>query len=415
MPRLLSETEKAPSNQNLSVEVGFTSSSSGVLTEVQMTLANDLSRVHGRIRVAREASGLHFYMASPICLEQDGAVELTKLHLAVNVDKFLDRHRTFAAMCMKTGQTYAVPNLLDMPPLSERGFSQTKAEVIMMEENRDALEQDARGNWIPKGPGELIPVNQLVEGHPAIDYLLSRNYDPDMLYSQFRASFCVKENSDVYYRRLINGFKATPQGRIVFFIDQYGIQRGWQARILDMVEDNEDGSQTQFVWHPYQERWVAVQDRKSPEVPWVLRPNWEAWDPPKYIIGTGAKRNQCIMGLDAALRCVTDGKLRDSRGRSFCILSEGALDAGRYGSPGVASMGKYLSPDQARILSECFQRVIYVPDNDKAGVIAREKFAKAMAQHPDVKAEVFPLPDQFKDFGLVPSYAEAHALIDLIL
>ena len=73
-----------------------------------LVLAQQLSRLHGRVRVAAESGGVHLYIASPICLAQFGPDELlpSKMHLAVNADKYLGRPpyetaNDFAAMCMK--------------------------------------------------------------------------------------------------------------------------------------------------------------------------------------------------------------------------------------------------------------------------------------------------------------------------
>ena len=59
------------------------------LTPEITDLANRLAYIHGSVRVAIENSGMHLYLASPACLEEDGLIELTKKHLAVNVDKWL--------------------------------------------------------------------------------------------------------------------------------------------------------------------------------------------------------------------------------------------------------------------------------------------------------------------------------------
>ena len=52
-------------------------------------LANQLARIHGKVRITKEASGVHLYMASPICLREYGKAELYKMHLALNADKYL--------------------------------------------------------------------------------------------------------------------------------------------------------------------------------------------------------------------------------------------------------------------------------------------------------------------------------------
>jgi len=98
-----------------------------------MELARSLSLIHGTIRIAREASGLHFYMASPYCLEHDGEIELHKMHLALNVDKYFGENNAYAGMCMKSGELYSVHDLQGMPTVAERGYDFT-AEVIVKKE-----------------------------------------------------------------------------------------------------------------------------------------------------------------------------------------------------------------------------------------------------------------------------------------
>jgi hypothetical protein len=67
MPRLLTQEER----QQISLELARTESAPTKLSDEVLSLARDLSAIHGRIRVSVENHGTHFYMASPACLIED--------------------------------------------------------------------------------------------------------------------------------------------------------------------------------------------------------------------------------------------------------------------------------------------------------------------------------------------------------
>ena len=67
MPRPLTEEQQQQVSQGLE----RTDSAPAELNSEMLMLAHQLSQIHGRIRVSREASGIHFYMASPACLIED--------------------------------------------------------------------------------------------------------------------------------------------------------------------------------------------------------------------------------------------------------------------------------------------------------------------------------------------------------
>jgi hypothetical protein len=369
--------------------------------EVQK-LAQQLSTIHGTVRIARESSGLHFYIASPYCLEHFGEEELYKLHLAVNVEKYLSGAGDYVAMCMKSGEVYSIQDLLFMPTVSQRGYDFTAQVVVKKERDMSHLEQDANGNWLPKSPGEVTPILELPSDHPAMVYLRHRNFDPMLLSAQFELAYCEKERSDCYYRRLLNGFRATPQGRIVFYIRQGGLVRGWQARILEIEHEGKI-----HYWHPYKRRWVAVL-RSTDGKPEPLE-GWDDWDPAKYVIAQGCPKSEILMGYDAALQF----DYRSAGLPRFCVLTEGALDAGRVGSPGMAMLGKHLSDDQAELLRTAhFDPIIYVKDRDAAGTKAAESTLRQLQKLGiDSRLKIIEPPGSYKDLGEVPTHEEAKQYI----
>lgn len=358
-------------------------------------LAEALSRIHGPVLVAKEKSGVHLYMASPKALEMFGRVELTKRHLAVNASKHFQIHehipipgkqrrkRSSCAMCMKTGQPYSVADLLNMAPLDKRGIPDVKAEV-KVQDNTAWIVDDGRGNKIPLGPGTCIPINQLPPEHPAVWYLTQyrKTYDLNVLWEQFRCSFCHTEYPESmepkrFYRKLPWGFKDTPQGRIIFFGMIDGVQRTWQARVIDYDQDN-----IRYYLHPYTGQWVACEQRVSENGKFEPLPSMDRsrheWEIRRYRNARGSSRNDVLLGLDAAVEW---NRRMGRSGRDMIVgLVEGPLDAGRIGPPLVASTGKFLSPEQARMLYSRFHTVISIPDTDPIGLKAAEDARKLLDQ-----------------------------------
>lgn len=392
-------------------------SSAEIPTKI-LNLAQALARKHGDVHISREDGGIHLNMASPKCLEEDGLIELdpSKRHLAVNADKYFalgkwaskigtyDNDR--CARCMKYATVYNVSELLKMVPLSDRGFK-TKlggAKVSIGADNSNYLEDDGNGNMVAAPPGKVIPITMLPSNHPAAEYLTARGFDLGSLEAQFDTSYCFEELPECevrqrHYRRLPGGFKDTPQGRIIFYADMLGVRRGWQARVLDRREDT-----SKWYWHPYEKEWVATANLEGEE--WVPTPRFVTtekrdgtafkFDPSKYRISRGASRNKLIIGLDAALKW---NQANRKPGQYIIFICEGPLDAGRLGAPAVAILGKFLSEDQATIIAKFFNILVYVADNDKAGIEGANRIRKRMA---DKDLKFLYVPDEYKDIGETP-------------
>lgn len=364
-----------------------TGSAPNQLPSQYQKLAMDLMAIHGSIRLARERSGLHFYLACPECLEEYGESELYKKHLAVNVDRYF-AGKDHSAQCMKNGRSYNVTDLVSMRKLIDRGI-EYKPEVPKLSNIPvHYLEKDDRGNFIPRAPGSYIPVHLLSEDHPARMYLNYRNFDPVCLWEQFRCCFCYRENEDQFYRKLPGGFKVTPQGRLIFFCYVEGVRAGWQARILEV--DTED---TKFYFHPYKKDWVAVMNRKDQCSPWEPLPGYNQWDPAKYWTGPGTRRNSVLMGFDAAVNYFSNSNPLDPR---WCGIVEGPLDAARLGPPFISRMGKHLSSEQAVLIRKYFRHVVVIGDNDVAG---RQGLDSVRKQLVSVRVTEVPLPAHIHDPG----------------
>lgn len=394
--------------------------------EVQQ-FAEALAARHGSILASREKNGLHLNMACPSCLNEDGVVELKKRHLAVNAEKFL-RHgqweheeinqkiRDRAAQCMKRkDHRFKISNLLTWPPLVERGIKESVAKVRFVD-NTHWLVDDGKGNIIPGGPGngspgDVVPINILPEDHPAVCYLRQRGYDLESLWQQFRCSYCVQEwrqdrQAGRFYRRMPEGFWDSPQGRIIFFADMEGVQKGWQARIIDHAYE-QDGVRYKAFWNGHTNQWHTMECWSEEKGKYVALPQYTGddydWDPSKYRTANGSQRNELIFGLDAAIAW---NKQQRPHRMPIVLTMEGPLDAGRARAPAVAHIGKWLSDQQAAVLARHFAVALHVPDNDQAGEENMEHSVKLLGKH--MEAQSWRVPGQLpgvpscKDMGDVP-------------
>lgn len=387
-------------------------------------LAEALSRLHGPAVIRNETNGYHIYLPSPECIKTDGRKELQSKHLTVNASKYLElpewklthpkKHdKDFSAMCHKTNTRYRVTDLLNelmFPPLAKRGLANVPSHVLEAAVLKsECLVVDDKGNMVPPNPGKTTPIHELPLDHPAIQYLLARKYDPLLLYRQLRCAYCYEEypeNPDkgIFYKRLPMRFRDTAQGRIVFYADIDEVQVGWQARIIEAVTQTTDSppQAIKLYWHPYESTWVPI------EVKNTLTNKFEPiegveidtesytllWKPSKYKTAFGMSRNEVLLGIDAA---VAWNKMVGLK-KPTVVLVEGPLDAARFGPPGVAMLGKYLSDRQADLLIRKFKKIIVVADNDKAGLEAKLRIQEVLANK-FIDLVFVNVPSSFKDVG----------------
>ena len=375
-----------------------------------LVFAQRIQAIHGAVRVCHEASGWHIYCASPICLERHGAIELVKKHLAINADKYLGlgkyanqrgtRNQDNVSRCMKTSTSYRVSDLLKMPPIDQRGFSKYDHGTVTVTDTRNSLVEDEKGNLIPDVPGDTVPLSSLPADHPARIYLAQRQYRIEDLEQQFSAAFCTKEapeSSDKgrFYKRFAGGFRDTPQNRIILFGYAMGVRKIWQARYIELADATH-----RYILHPYSNELVAVSQRGEGGR-WQPMPGYtkDVFDPAKYKTAFGGKRNETVMGFDAA---VAWNEVRGrSRQNSVVAITEGPLDAARlfpYG-PAVAVLGKHMSHNQAALLCSKFGKFVLVGQNDDASQLeAMPKWVFALNEfNPEIKHS--PVPTDVKDVG----------------
>lgn len=394
--------------------------SASELPEDVHNFAQAIAARHGHVIVSREKNGLHLNVACPSCLSVDGNVELRKRHLAINADKWLgtgkwqeatEKLRNSVALCMKCGTKYLATQLMQWAKLEDRGIKESVVGSVSFVDNTHWLVRDQNNNIIPGGPGnggpeDVIPINQLPPTHPAAWYLLNRGYDLDSLYRQFRTSYCVREwahdPAAKRFYKTMGSFRDSPQGRIIFFSDQEGVQVSWQARIIDHTYEHE-GVQYKTFWNGYTNEWMTMEYFDVTRGKFVALPQFPKWDPSKYRTANGTSRNEVVMGLDAAIRY--NAEMRPGA-MPLAFTSEGPLDAGRLRAPALAQIGKFLSDAQVEIMAKHFTTIIQVPDLDTAGQANVESNSKRLGAK--VMTDVWAIPavqingKKTKDIGDFP-------------
>jgi hypothetical protein len=134
-----------------------------------------------------------------------------------------------------------------------------------------------------KLPGKCVPITQLPADHPAILYLLERDFDPARLEQEFRLVFCLEDTNE------------NVSGRIIIPVYRENKLVGWQARYVG-----------------------------EPPADYI----------PKYYTMPGLPKRQVLYNYDVAMHT------------RFGIIVEGVTDVWRVGRQGVAILGSTMSNQQ---------------------------------------------------------------------
>lgn len=363
------------------------------------------ARIHGKVVVRQESGGLHAYFPSPIRLQLDGRKELSAMHGAMNLDKYFGRgkwpagsfDRDDCAMCMKSGKRLDVDDLLNMPTIAERGIPELGQGGVHVGsvDNEKKLITDHLGRRVPGPPGEVTPLVQLPPDHPAVQYVVSRGFRLPVLNLMLEAAFCHRElpegQLERFYRRGPDGWRDTPQNRLILYGRQDGSHIGWQGRLLQYEKDG----YTYFL-HPYRSEWIPVEHQAGDLK--TIRPDYgDLWKKiARYKSADAMSRNESLFCLDAAVWWNQMMLQRDPNWVPTAVVCEGPLDAARFGPPAIGLTGKYISPSQMRLLAARFRRAWSLMDNDTGGDEAEEYFKQLGATMPVAAARP---PKHRKDVG----------------
>ena len=154
-------------------------------------------------------------------------------------------------------------------------------------------------------PGQCLRVDQLHHGHQAVQYLLSRGFDPQVVGPKYDVSFC--QDIDARY--------PVAHNKLIFPIKMHGNMVSWQAR------------------PPYDIDFSAAGQ-------------------PKYYNAPGTNRRLMLYNYDA------------SKDLPWCALVEGVTDVWALGDGAIASFGKTLAAQQADIIASTWKAAVIAMDPD---------------------------------------------------
>lgn len=387
--------------------IGY-SGGADALNEEQMLVARRLAAVHGRIRVARERSGIQLYMASPEALEKDGEVEYRKMHLSLNLDKAMKNPAKACAKCMKYETVYSLEDLLfNFKSLKKTEVNRAPAAHVHVEDlNSGPPEMPGTCEYLIDLQGEGK------ETHPLRYYMEYRGlYNIPRMHEQLRPAFCTVPNPkyDKSYP-LCKGFRITPKGRVILFAMEDNEMVGWQARYLDIMVDD-----AKYILNPSTFEWtmVAAKNKLGALIPVEGMEKIEKLS--RFYIPAGSRPSETMLGFDAAVR------FNDRLRRKWVGIVEGPFDALRVGPPFCAVMGKRFNDSKAKKLyHEGIDLVVVVTDNDlkkgkdsNIGGVLLQETQRHCAPY-QIRCVHAPLPKNAADLGEADE-EEAVALINAVL
>ena len=354
-------------------------------------LISRLSAIHGPAIIMKNSkSGTEIRLADPELLKSDGIQELYKKHLYVNVTKVINDNNYNACLCFKGMRTYSIDELLAYPPLDKRGIKLDSVKIFVSDSSKN-MDKDSDGNLIPKKIGiDLKPINSLDDDHIAIKYLISRGYDKNELYDQFGALWCENGNPDCVYGKLPMGMLKSPAGRIVFPVTQFGKYRGWQARLIEKIENDK-----LYVYCGINKKWNHVADIRDGKR-YALNKYCMSILSSKYIIGAGTSSSDNMLGIDSAI------KWKNDNWESVVGIVEGVLDAARLGPPFCSVFGVNISEHNANFIKSLFSKVVYCVDHDEAGKKLKSNLERRFYGS-GIDLIEMEYPKEYKDVGDMPS------------
>jgi hypothetical protein len=183
-------------------------------------------------------------------------------------------------------------------------------EFFSEEDNKILFDYNELNNTTPEFileeaqlPGEVINITKLPDTHLACSYLLSRNFDPNILGEKLGLSYCY--SAFPQYK--------LAQDRLIIPIYMNNKFVGWQARYLgDKV--------FKFI--------------------------------PKYWTMPGLRKSQVLYNFDVA------------RSFPFVVVVEGVSDVWRFGPEAVSALGHELSSVQKNLLTKYWNKIVILFDGD---------------------------------------------------
>ena len=205
----------------------------------------------------------------------------------------------------------------------EKASSEVKTEAL-----KTGVDVNVRRMELPGDLQDIIPINELPETHPVVQYLLSRGFtDIDKLAVEYQFCFCAKSPLKKSFTDSSGKWHTiTPENRLIIPNVQQGVWQGWMARYIgDIPRDPATGK-------------AVIQ---------------------KYLNAPGYSFSSSVYRLDEACR-FSEGQ--------FCIICEGALSAIACGPSGVCTFGMYPRPMQEELIAKAFPNgeLIFMVESEAA-------------------------------------------------
>ena len=257
-----------------------------------------------KVRKTKGKNGLEYKVCCPFCKDK-------RYKMYINPEKYGGVYN-----CYKCGKAGSLSSLLGDT------FKMAPAQVARVKE--EPLPSDV------ESPGFTVPLTELDEEHPAIVYLTQtrkNKFDPKELTEVFGVRYCSQGK---VYGSQKAGFYYDTSNTLIFPVWMFGKPVGWQSRLL-YDPDAMDDSQC-----------AALGYMKDEDGDWIR--------PPKYWTNPGFRKGRVLFNFDIA------------RNTDYVVVTEGVFDAMAVGQSGVATFGKGIDENQARLLKTYWDTVVILLD-----------------------------------------------------
>lgn len=284
----------------------------------QRRMSTDL--ITGKAKPVILHSGEYYAVCCPFCGD-------TRFRCYINhrygTDDELGRPQTRLAICFNAGCRLASKEVQAYDELEQLlcGKKLVELRTAHIAEGKEIDVEQIRSTW----PGKVTRVDRLDPGHPAVQYLLGRGFDPELIGRFYNVHWCTESSRYLCQERLI--------------IPIYHRKRmvGWQARA-------------------------------------AFDTDWKVSHLPKYYTAPGTPRRQILYNLGNA-----------SQYRSGIIV-EGVTDVWKIGPQAVCTLGAALSGPQQQLFRRSFRDyagvLLYDPD-------VKDKVADSVAGFVDKARQEF--------------------------
>lgn len=261
-------------------------------------LYNRLVSLFKNVKISKEGQGYgveEYRICCPFCSDKR-----FRLYINSSWMSFDNRHDNPGLIhCFNTdGKQESCTDIEENVDTLKRMITGLGQNIVLLGNFQDSSRREesrANDNIDAKLPGECVDISELKDDHPAIRYLISRNYDKNLISDMFGVKYCTRPPDDM----------GIVGNRIIIPVIMRNKLMGWQARSINDYEF------------------------------------------PKYFTMPGMKIKSCLYNYDNAAK--NDG----------VIICEGVTDVWRVGDRAIATFGKSVSEYQLKMLIRWKYAIIF--------------------------------------------------------